>query len=385
MKVQFVNWGTEMTVTAPKGQTELVSGSKLQLTAAVTGVKVKNFLWYVDKPEAATVSKGKVTALKVYENTPITVTAIADDGSGLKATFDILIKPSKTETLHIKLGDQVITGSTQYMRVGDTRELSVWVYDPDEGSWKTVDGMLELSGKGVKQEGSTFTATAVGKKTDKATVTAKYGKLKAAITLKVVNPAESITLSEKKDTFHTVPGKSLNFTAKIQGEGGAAATMDTVIWSVDNTAAATISAKGVLKAAKTVTEKTVVKVTATAADGFGASTTREVTIYPMATAILVHVQKVDEEGQPMGSVQTLNQCIREFRVGDRLALDADVFPQGAMDAVSWDIGKSKNAMLTTGEDGTPVITLLKKGTLTIKACLQDGSGGKVTVKIKIVE
>ena len=371
VKLQAIQRGGEMTITAAKNATELRSGKTLQMTAAVPGATLKKFNWTVDKPELATVSNtGKVKALTVYENTTVTVTATAIDGSGLTADYKLLLRPAKDQTLHIRLNGEVVTGTTRYLHLnGAGQTLTVELYDSITGQWTAVTANLTLGGKNLEVKEGILT----GVKTGTGTVTAKYGKLSAKVTFKVVNPVEAITLYEKSGTCHTVVGKSLTLKANIFGAGGQAPTEKKLKWTVDDPAAATVSASGVVKANKNLTRQTVVTVTASATDGSGVSATQKITLYPLPTAILISADNI-----------VLNQCVREFKVGDTLTLDAKILPGDALQDVTFSIS-GKLATLATAEDGTVTLRLNAKGTLTIKAATKDGSKRTMTVKIKIVE
>ena len=369
VKIQAVALGGTMTVTANGGATELRSGRPLQLTATVPGATLKKFAWSVDKPEFATVTNGKVKALTVYENTTVTVTATALDGSGLSASYELRLLPAKDRMLHIRRNGEVITGTTQYLVVnGAGQELNVEVYDSISGTWTQVETGLTLGGKALTLNGMTVSGRVEGS----GTVTAKQDGLTAKVTFKVVNPVETITLSEKNGVYHLLPGKSLTLKAALFGADGKAPTEKKLTWTVDDPTVATVSASGVVKAAKNLTRKTVVKVTATAIDGSGVSATREITLYPMPTAIMVSANGV-----------VLNQCVREFKVGDTLVLDTEILPGDAMQDVSISISSGKLATMTTDENGNTVLKLTGKGTLTIKVATQDGSKRTVSVKIKI--
>lgn len=377
VKVQAVQRGGDMVITEQNGKTELHSGRTLQLTATVPGATLKKFAWSVDKPEVATVTNGKVKALTVHENTTITVTATAIDGSKdvngnpLQSSYTLLLKPAKDKTLHIKLDGRIITGTTQYLVVnGAGQELTAEVYNSVTGQWTPAAASLTISGKKLILDGTTVKGLATGS----GTVTAKQDGLTAKVTFKVVNPVESITLWEKNSADHLVAGKSLTLKANVFGVGGAAPSVKKLTWSVDDPAAATVSASGVVKAAKTLNRKTVVKVTATATDGSGVSATKEITLYPLPTAILVSANSV-----------VLNQCVREFKVGDTLELGANILPGDAMQDVEWSLsGGAKLATLDKDENGTATLKLNAKGTLTIKVATRDGSKRTVSVKIKIV-
>lgn len=369
VKIQAVQRGQDMTITAKGGAVELRSGKSLQLTAAASGATVKKFSWSVSDPSVAAVSNtGKVKALTVYENKTVIVTAAAIDGSGLTAQYTLTIKPAKDETLHIFCGNEIITGTTRYLDIdGEAQSLTVKLYDAAQGVWRDVqDAAMAVSGKAVAGGENGIAPVAVGN----GTVTAKFGKLSAKVTYKVVRSVQTITITAPGDWL--LSGKSMKLTAAVAAAQGGTPTVKKLTWSVDNPTAATISASGSLKAAKDLTQKTVVTVTAAATDGSGVMAHYKVTICPQITAILV---------KDAVSGLTLNQCVREFSVGDTLKLTAKVLPKDAAQNMTWSISSNKLAELDA-ESG--VLTLKGKGNLTIKAIATDGSKKSVTVKIKIV-
>lgn len=370
VKVQGVERGKELTITAKGDAKELRSGKSLQLTAAVAGATVKKFNWTVSDPSLATVSAtGKVKALTVHENKTITVTATAIDGSGLTAEYPLVLKPAKDETLHIFVGGKTVTGTTQYVSLGaEAQTLEVKLYNAVDNTWTDVkDANITVGGKTLQVNDGKIAPTAVGS----GTVTAKYSKLTAKVTCKVVRSVEAITITAPGSWL--LAGKTMKLTAAVTAAEGAVPTVKKVSWSVDNPDAATISSSGSLKAGKNVTQRTTVTVTAAATDGSGVTQTFQVEIYPQVTAILV---------QDGITGQILNMCTREYRVGDKLDLAALIYPKDAKQDVTWSISSAKLAELDTENS---IITLKSKGTLTIKATVNDGSRKSISVKIKIIE
>lgn len=369
VKVQTVQRGKELTITAKDGATQLRSGKSLQLTATAIGASVKTFRWTVSDPAVATVSAtGKVKALAVYENTTVTVTATAIDGSGLTASYTLTVKPAKDETFYLFYGNELLSGTRYLDRKASAQPLTAKVYNAAEGAWKEVkDALITVKGKSLRLENGSVIPSALGS----ATVTAKYGKLSAKATFTVVTPVKQITITAKDDVNFLLGGKTLKLTAAVTGADGVAPTVKKVRWSVDNTAAATVSASGALKAAKNLTRRTTVTVTAEATDGSSVKQTFRVEIYPQVTAILVLDQTTG---------RVLNMCTREFAVGDKLDLAAMVYPADAMQDVRWEIKNKKLAHFDENGD----LILDGKGSLTIKATVNDGSKKSISVKIKII-
>lgn len=358
---------------------ELRSGKTLQISTkpytAQAGVKptVNKFTWSVSDPTAAAVSSsGKVKALTVYQNTPVTVTATAMDGSGTKETYDILIKPAREETLLIRLGEENVTGSTRFLHavfdgssVLPQERLSVWVYNSETETLTPVDAEIKVSGKSLYLDGDTVSPKAYGS----STVTVKYGKLSAKVSYQVVRYAEGITVTSKTGADWVLAGKSLQLTAAVTNKD---ATIKKLAWSVDDSSAATVSASGKLTAKTVYTRKTVT-VTAGATDGSGVEKSFTVTIYPKTTGITIQNA---ESGMVMNN-RTITVSLSEQKT---MSLKAVVYPAGeagALDQVTFSGG---NKAAKVNADGT--IEFLKKGTVTVKVTAADGS--KVTASFKII-
>ena len=87
----------------------------------------------------------------------------------------------------------------------------------------------------------------------------------------------------------------------------------------------------------------------------------------------------------------LSNATLQRNVGDTLDIAAEVFPYyadgsklNAIQGVDWKSSNPKSAEVRVNEDGTARILCLKKGTVTITATASDGSGKKITFKLKIV-
>lgn len=359
-------------------QHELRSGKSLQISTrpytAQAGVAptVKNFSWSVSDPTAATVSStGKVKALTVYENTLVTVTATAMDGSGTKETYDILIKPAKEETLLIRLGEENITGTSRLLHAvfdGSStlprEQLRVLVYNSETETLTPVDAEIKVSGKSLHLDGDAVSPKAYGT----SAVTVKYGKLSAKVSYQVVRNVEGITVTSKTGAAWVLSGKSLQLTAAVTNKD---ATIKKLAWSVDDPSVATVSASGKLTA-KTVYTRTTVTVTASATDGSSVKETFPVTIYPETTGITI---KNAGDGMVLNN-RTITVSLTESRT---MTLEAIVYPTGEAGALSKVTFSGGSKAAKVNPDGT--IEFLKTGTVTVKVTAGDGS--KVTASFQI--
>lgn len=214
------------------------------------------------------------------------------------------------------------------------------------------------------------TILAVGNGTANITVTAGDGSGKKAVCkVTVAQPVTDITVSSKNNQTVLGAGKSLQMTATTNTD----AKNKAVTWSVDNTSAATISTKGVLKAKTPLTFGTRVTVTATAADGSGIFNTMDITLYPLATS-LTGVPKTME----LGTVD-----VGAYQTEDYFSIQ--VAPDTAC-RDNFTVTSSKPAVATATRTGDIVtVTAVSKGTTDIKVVANDGSGKSATCKVTVVK
>lgn len=377
LKLQSVLPTDAITLTAPKNQTELRSGKSLQLKATAqtnqAGVQptVRKYTWSVSDSTAATVSSGGVVkALPVYKNTPVTVTAEAMDGSGVRGQYELVIKPAKIQTLLLMVGQENVTGASRYFGARfdgisalPQEEITAWVYDSDADTLTAVDAVLSFSGKSLWNEDNVVSPKAYGK----TTVTAKYGKLSAKVTYTVVQNVEGIQVTSRNGSNHVLAGKSLSLQATVTNKN---ATVKKLNWSVSDPTVATVSQSGVLKA-YAVTKRTAVTVTASATDGSGVTSGIEIMICPAATSIDV----MDADTGRILNNRNLTVYLKDSKT---MKLSAGIFPDGAWEGVKYSV--SGGAAKIT-QDG--VLTFVKKGTATVKVTSQDTSSVYVSFKITI--
>lgn len=344
------------------------SGEKLQLTASEAG----KFTWVSSDTAVAAVSaSGKVTAKTVYENTEVTVTATAKDGSGKSADFVLTVRPKLDETLGILMDGANVTAKTVTVDIDRMQDVMVTaeVYRAEEGVYSdSEDAVLASSNKKA--------ADFVGGKlvingTGKTNITAKAGGKSVKFTLNVVRYADSVEIAGKTDWL--LAGKNQTLKANLSSASGKI-TDKSLTWNSSNEAVATVSNKGKVTAAKLYTRQSVT-ITASTADG-NVVGTFALTVYPAATTVSV----LDGNGQVMNN-RTVTAA-----VGDKLDLMAVVYPfvgedAGAMQDVSWNFS-NKKAVAFNNEEGK--LELLKTGTVTVKVTTLDGSRKTVSFKIKIV-
>ena len=286
------------------------------------------------------VGNGQFKALKAGE---VTITATAQDGTGMKATCHVVVKnPMATqvvlnETQHSAIVDDVFTLTTQVMPEKAAQNV-VWTMDKNN--------ILQNMG------GGKFKALKAGEVT--LTATAQDGsEVKATCHVTVKNPmATQVVLN--KTQHNAIVDDVFTLTAKVMPEKAA----QPVIWTMDKTDILQDLGNGKFKALKAGE----VTITATAQDGSGVKATCRVVVKnPMATQVV------------------LNETQHNAIVDDVFTLTAKVMPEKATQNVVWTMDKI-NILQNMGNGK---FKALKAGEVTLTATAQDGSGVKATCRVVV--
>lgn len=357
---------TDLSVT---GAETLLSGGKTTLKAEVNpDASLKTLAWSVSDPALASVtSKGAVTAKTVYEETPVTVTARATDGSGVTASHTVTLTP-KANVIPVKRNGQVVNGTTLSL---DLQEGGLTLTAPEDSTWASSNKSVAAVEDGVV----TF------KKAGTVTITAKLGKATGKVQVKISRLVEGLTISVKSGNPAMTSGKG-KVTLKATPTN-ADASNKTVTWSSSNPAVASVSSSGAVTAKAGVSERTEVIITAKAKDGSGKEASFPVTVIPAAEAVSVIAAEAltTQDGLTVEPGEILSGRTLTLPLSKGIVpLASVVYPEPASDTVTW---KSSSAKIASVDAGGNVI-LLKKGTVTITVTAADGSAGKTTVKLKIV-
>ena len=297
--------------------------------------------WHLSQPGILDmVGNGQFKALKTGE---VTITATAQDGSGVKATCRVVVKnPMATqvvlnETQHSAIVDDVFTLTAKVMPEKAAQNV-VWTMDKNN--------ILQNMG------GGKFKALKAGEVT--LTATAQDGsEVKATCHVTVKNPmATQVVLNETQ--HNSIVDDVFTLTAKVMPEKAA----QNVVWTMDKTNILQNMGNGKFKALKAGE----VTITATAQDGSEMKATCHVTVKnPMATQVV------------------LNKTQHNSIVDDVFTLTAKVMPEKAAQNVVWTMDKT-NILQNMG-DGK--FKALKTGEVTITATAQDGSGVKTTCHVTV--
>ena len=312
------------------------------LTANVMPEKAaQNVVWTMDKTNILqNMGDGKFKALKAGE---VTITATAQDGSGMKATCRVVVKnPMATqvvlnETQHNANADDVFTLTAKVMPEKAAQNV-VWTMDKTDILQNMGDGKF----KALKAGEVTLTATAQD-----------GSEMKATCNVTVKNPmATQVVLNETQ--HNAIVDDVFTLTAKVMPEKAA----QNVVWTMDKNNILQNMGGGKFKALKAGE----VTLTATAQGGSEMKATCHVTVKnPMATQVV------------------LNETQHNAIVDDVFTLTANVMPEKAAQPVIWTMDNTDILQNL----GNGKFKALKAGEVTLTATAQDGSGMKATCHVTV--
>ena len=362
-----------------EGDMDLSAGQSMTLKAKLYDADNKTptrttVRWSVSGSSYASIdSEGKLKVSTSFKGDPqmVTVTARATDGSGVKDTADVVIRPAATGVMIQRGGVTRVSLAHKIEEPGDEKfRLTALVYPlgkaNDAVKWTSSDEDIAT----VSSNGG-ITCKKAGTVTIKATAKDGSGKY-ATLKLTITKPVYSISFTGNRSMI--AGGKTLTLEPVVKAADGKKPTNSSLSWSISgDTSYVESFEKGVLKT-KVVSERKYVTVKATAKDGSGVSKSFKVTICPATTS--VHI--LDEFDNKVGD-KTLY-----MRAGETLDLGAVSYPNGSgsVAAQAWNWTSSSKTYATVNSAG--VVTARKAGTVTIKAEAKDGTAKYDTVTIKIL-
>ena len=293
----------------------------------------KTVYWSSSNTAVATVSDGKVTAIK--EGTA-TITAMAGDKS---ATCAVTVSKKVIAVTSITLNK-----SSLALIKGQSETLTALV-NPTNATDRTVTWTSSNSAIATVDQNGTVMAV----KSGNATITAKAGEKSATCAVTVTTPVEGIALDHT--SFTVEEGKTVTLVATVTPDD---ADNKAVSWSSSNTSVATVSGGKV-----TAKKEGTATITAKAGEK-SATCTVTVTKAPI----------------PATSV-SLNKNSLDLYIGDSEALTATVSPSNTTDQLVWSSSKPEVATVST----SGVVTAVGEGNAVITASAGDKSAScNVTVK-----
>lgn len=214
-------------VTLSRSEVTLTEGEEITLTAEVKPADAadKTISWSSSAPEVASVSEGKVKALK--EGSAL-ITATSKDGDH-KAYCRITVEKLLVSVTSVSLSPTEIT-----LEVGETAELSASVL-PDNASDKRIGWISSHPVVATVSEGK-VTAVSVG--TSTVTATSINGSKRASCAVTVVPKTYPVTgVSLDRTSAEMIVGEDITLVASISPEK---ADNPSVTWSSANPSVATV-------------------------------------------------------------------------------------------------------------------------------------------------
>jgi len=342
------------------GSDFVASGRQLALRAAVypANATLRTVTWTSSNPDAAVINaRGILTARAVDVPTAVTVTATANDGSGIAGSHTLTVYPAVTAVEILK--DEADAGRSLIIDTAapevqlSAKVLSEHAYQ--KIAWRSSNTrIVSVSADGL------VTALRPGAATITATAQDGSGK-RDSIAVTVRRFVTEIKVSGKE---MLASGKQLALKAAVYP---ANATLRTFSWISSNPDVAVINARGIVTA-RAVEEPTPVTITAAARDGSEVVGVHTVWVYPAAASV-----EIQKDGQDAGKT-----AIIDFDNQPTLKLTAAIAPEKASQDVVW---RSSDARVATVENG--LVTAKKPGAVTITATANDGTGKRDAITVTV--
>ncbi|MBP3270061.1 MAG: Ig-like domain-containing protein [Bacteroidales bacterium] len=370
----------------------LTEGDSETLTAAVTPSNATNanVTWSTSASGVATVSNGKVTAVKAGT---ATITATSADGSNKSASCTVTVTAKNVAVTGVAFTEKtasVVEGEKVTLKITITPDNATnkgIKYTSSDTKVATVDANGTVTG--VKKGKATITVTTEdGGKTDKCEVTVT-GKPTPVTSVKINRSVLNLEIGEAAILVATVSPTD--------------ATNKNVTWSTSDESICTVDQNGEVTGVKVGT----VKITATTEDG-GKTAECEVNVKEASVAVGgVSLDKTSLTVKVGGTAQLtatckvtvssatvavtgvkLNKTTLGLKVGASETLTATVSPSDATNTnVTWK--SSSTSVATVDKNGK--VTAVKAGTATITVTTASGNKTatcKVTVTnndVKVTE
>ena len=241
-------------VSLGKTSVELTEGDETTLIATVNpdNATNKNVTWRSSDSSVASVSDGKVTALKAGT---ATITVTTEDG-GKTATCEVKVNPKNVEPEVIAVTGVSLDKTSVELTEGDETTLTATV-NPDNATNKNVTWKSRDSSVASVSDGR---VTALKAGTATITVTTEDGGKTATCEVKVVAKTVAVTsVSLDKTSVELSEGDETSLTATVNPDN---ATNKNVTWKSSDSSVASVS-DGRVTALKTGTAM----ITVTTVDG----------------------------------------------------------------------------------------------------------------------
>ena len=396
---------TDITVSGP---VKVEKGKTISLTATImpTYASNKKVTWKLQTKDGKAVDpakikidqKGKVTTTAKADAGPYKVIVTAQDGGGKSVTYEIQVVEAGTAIQSLAF-DKNATKELWITKsiANPTLELAPSLVAKEknaEGNWvgiessKLGDYVVWTSSKPAVATIDAQTGKVTAKAAGTTTITAKAkdnSNKKATINITVKQAVTGITITNDKGneaaSFTLAAGKSMTLKAKLNP---AKPSNKGVVWSINSDDPKVTINKSTGKITTKAGASGNYTVTATAADGKGATATQKVTVYGGAigeikldtTKTTLYTKKIDAE-------RTNTRVITATIKGAKGASD--------FDPNAYTVTNSNESIVTTavksGSNGTLTITLTstgqKYGKANIVIASTDGSNKKATCAVTV--
>jgi len=365
VKVTIITLNKSATTIAPGGSEQLSVSEVLPTDAAD-----KSVAWSSDNTARATVdATGKVTIPAAATVGMVNITATAKDGSGVKATCAVTVGT-------IKVTGIILNKTATTITVGGSEQLSVSEVLPTDATDKSVTWSSDNTTRATVDATGKVTVPATATTgTVNITATANDGSGVQTTCIVTVSPlppvkVTRITLNETYtaiDNFDQIYLTEVFHQLYVTEVLPANATDNSVTWSSNNTARATVDATGKVTIPVTATSGTV-HITATANDGSGVNATCIVGV-PTIRATSITINKTSAT-IPMGGTEQL--------------FVTEVLPANTIDkSVRWSSNNTARATV----DNTGKITIpatATEGIVHIIVVANDGGGAFTACIVTII-
>lgn len=413
VKVKVGVMAEDIQIVAPA---ELLAGksAKLKATLYPSNVANKKVTWSLIDPEDAAYVKlaanGSLKALKIMEEAVVTIKAEAQDGSGVCGYVNVRIVPQNPGALVLKYNGGVVNGGTILVeRQNPVIRLYAYTSGQNMGrqvSWTTNTGVASAQygsdGSMVMKLLKDTTITAVTVDGRKATVKVKLSDMPESVDI-ALSSTKNVVLDED-GTIQIASGKNVSLKGLVQYTSGK--TGKKVNWTiVRGSAFAKISSGGKLTANKDLTAAQRVRIRASAKEDSSIYAEIDVIIRPLAQGVEMYgtVGDVNLFTARSGFWFARSNVSANWDITEEteMQLCAEVYPFGSDNAatnaiqnVVWSVSNKRLADFVRDEYGNVVVdedgcvTLMageKTGSVTVTATAADGSGKKVSFKLKLVK
>ena len=320
----------------------------------------KTVNWSVDKPEYASIQKGKLR-VNPFAGEPVdlVVTACLNADTSITSSVTVRLIPNLASQIRIYLDDTDVAGKTIPASIGVRRlHLQADAIGCDNQiTWSSSNSSIAT----VDSDGSVVLL-----KPGSVTITAAQGKKqKATVKLNIVNPITNIQINGQN---FVAAGKTLKLDASINGaDVSIPPAREKLVWFLasGDEAFASIS-NGTLKAANVSARRTVT-VYACVEGRDVCSLPFQVTIAPAATNMLIR----SESG-----------LIIDIRNTEQVQLSTQLAPAQANQGVIW---SCSDKGVTVDTDGILTISpSAKLGSVVVTATAADGSKCKASIRLTLV-